>query len=148
MDEWTDSVRIAVDVFVACVIIGALLLCMTLGHKISNYMDLEAAAAADVKDFRTQNAYEGTTVYAQDVVNLILTSDGYPEIYVYKKGTHTPLVWNRTAHASEYTTKAVGNAVGVSSAFSCTLETTNGEVTRFVFNEVEVPASGGVPEVS
>ena len=46
MDEWTDSVRIAVDIFVACVIISALLLCMTLGNKISNYMDLQHAAAA------------------------------------------------------------------------------------------------------
>ena len=144
MDEWTDSVRIAVDVFVACVIISALLLCMTLGHKISNYMELQQAAAADVKDFRTANAYEGTTVYAQDVTNLILVSDGFPAITVHTLDG-TDKTWNRTHADSDYTTTSINQVIGVDSWFTCTLNyNANGVLEEYYFTQKAPPTSGGV----
>lgn len=147
MDEWTDSVRIAVDIFVACVIISALLLCMTLGLKISNYMDLQHAAAAEVKDFRTANAYEGTTVYAQDVTNLILVSDGFPAIKVHKDGmaSGTWLEWDRDGAASEYTTTAINATIGVDSQFVCRLSyNANGLLEAYEFTQTDPDDSGGV----
>lgn len=137
MDEWTDSVRIAVDVFVACIIVSALLLSITLGHRISNYMDLQAAAAADVKEFRTANAYEGTTVYSQDVINLILTGRGLPAVTIkYRNGTSE--TWSLTSEPGvEYTTAALGSHIGVSKMFTCQLEfDSSGGLKTYVFTEV------------
>ena len=48
MQEWTDGVKLAVDVLVACVIVVALLVCGTLARSIMLAMDKERAASADV----------------------------------------------------------------------------------------------------
>ena len=40
MQESSDSVRIAIDVLVACVIITALLVCITIGRGIMRTMEL------------------------------------------------------------------------------------------------------------
>lgn len=140
MEEWTDSVRIAVDIFVACVIIGALLLCITLGHKISNYMDANQAAAEDVREFRTANAYEGTTVYSQDVINLILTNQGLPavEVTYTKNGATRTSTWSLTEDPGvEMTTAALGAEIGVAKSFICTLEYSNdGGINTYQFVEV------------
>ncbi len=114
MDEWTDSIRIAVDLLVACVIIAALLTCMMLGGRISNYMDLSHAAAAEVKDFRVDNMYGGD-VYPQDIVNLILESQGYPYVCVFGENDEGDVVerckYNQTSRTTALTSEMVSIAI-------------------------------------
>ncbi len=114
MDEWSDSVRIAVDLLVACVIISALLVCIMLGGRISNFMDNNAAAAADVRAYRTANAYDGTKVYPQDIVNLILTNQGEPGVYVYDAANNERCHYDvHVTSGNEYTTALTSEAVAI-----------------------------------
>ena len=139
MDEWTDAVRIAVDIFVACVIIAALLLCITLGGNITRFMDNSYAAAADVKDYRVANMYEGTDVYSQDVINVIITNQGMPAVKVLynQGGIQKEAVWNSESYATQLTSASIGNHIGVAKTFKCTLEyDATGAIQTYVFEEV------------
>ena len=52
MQEWTDGVKLAVDVLVACIIVVALIVCTQLSRTIMLTMDKERAASADVLEYR------------------------------------------------------------------------------------------------
>lgn len=120
MQEWSDGVRIAIDVFVACVIISALLLCINLGKSIMRVMDVQQAAAADVQAYRVAAAYEGTDVYPQDIVNLVLTNRGFPAVQVtYKSGV--VYRWDKNNAATQYTSAAIGAVVKKDVMYICTL---------------------------
>lgn len=140
MEEWTDSVRIAIDILVACVIITALLTVISLGSTISRTMENNAAAADVVKEYRTANAYEGSTVYPQDIVNLVIVNQGRPAVEVYKTGntsTTPDLVWNTTTMSTQLTSLAVGNAIGLETTYTCQLRyDVDGGINAYVFRQV------------
>ena len=148
MQEWSDSVRIAIDVLVACVIITALLVCITIGRGIMRTMELQDAAAQDVQAYRVVAAYEGTDVYPQDVANLVLSQRGFPFVrVVYKDGSVD--MWNKTlvelddthiypaAQATDFTAAAVGSRFIGKNVFRCELlYYPTGEVAGYQFMEV------------
>lgn len=140
MEEWTDSVRIAIDILVACVIITALLTVISLGSTISRTMENNAAAADVVKEYRTANAYEGSTVYPQDIVNLVIVNQGRPAVEVYKTGntsTTPDLVWNTATMSTQLTSLAVGNAIGLETTYTCQLRyDVDGGINAYVFRQV------------
>ena len=51
MQEWTDGVKLAVDVLVACIIVVALIVCTQLSRTIMLTMDKERAASADAVSY-------------------------------------------------------------------------------------------------
>lgn len=139
MQEWSDSVKIAIDLIIACIIISALLVCIGLGQKLMNTMDLQRAAAESVKEFRTANAYEGTTVYPQDVINLILVNQGWPEVEIQTSSGSTKYLWTRTSipSGSSLTSLSVGTLVDKYKTYTCTLQyNATGELERYIFKEV------------
>lgn len=140
MEEWTDSVRIAIDILVACVIITSLLAVISLGSTISRTMENNAAAADVVKEYRTANAYEGSTVYPQDIVNLVIVNQGRPAVEVYKTGntsTTPDLVWNTATMSTQLTSLAVGNAIGLETTYTCQLRyDVDGGINAYVFRQV------------
>lgn len=140
MEEWTDSVRIAIDILVACVIITVLLTVISLGSTISRTMENNAAAADVVKEYRTANAYEGSTVYPQDIVNLVIVNQGRPAVEVYKTGntsTTPDLVWNTATMSTQLTSLAVGNAIGLETTYTCQLRyDVDGGINTYVFRQV------------
>lgn len=112
MQEWSDGVRLAIDVFVACIIISALLICISLGKSIMRVMEAQDAAAADVQAYRVTAAYEGKDVMPQDVVNLVLTNRGYPYVKVTLRNGNV-LLWDTATNtqATNYTSAAVGGII-------------------------------------
>lgn len=136
MDEWTDSVRIAIDLIVACVIISALILCMMLGNRIARYMDNSVAAAADVKEYRVANSYQGTIVYPQDVVNVILTNQGAPAIYVKNSNGTERAHYTPESYSTPLTSEDVASVVSPSmnDKFLCTLDfAVDGGIKSYTF---------------
>lgn len=135
MQEWSDSVKIAIDVIIACVIISALLVCMTLGRKMMRVVDNDRAAAQTVKEYRIEAAYANTIVHPQDVVNRIIESQGYPAVeVVLTDGTR--LNWNTTSYSTALTSADIGGAVGWAKDFRCTLTyATDGGLSKYTFTQ-------------
>lgn len=74
MQEWTDGVKLAVDVLVACIIVVALIVCTQLSRTIMLTMDKERAASADVLEYRVARMYDNEECYPQDIVSLVLST--------------------------------------------------------------------------
>ena len=141
MQEWSDSVRIAIDVILACVIITALLTVNYIGNSLGRLMDNQQAAAADVQEYRLRAAYEGTDLYSQDIVNLVLTSQGSNYVTVdYKplSSSSPDLHWGvGSTNSTEFSSIAVGNVVRNDKVYRCTLDfSPTGEFRGYQFQEV------------
>lgn len=121
MEEWSDSVKIAVDIIIACALILALLVCIQLGHRMMNIVDLDRASAKTVQEYRIDAAYANTDVHPQDVVNLIIQNQGYPAVDV-KMTNGTVYTWDRHGYSSNLSSAAILALIGPERDFHCTLE--------------------------
>lgn len=137
MQEWSDGVRIAMDVIIGCVIISAIIVCMSIGKNIMRVMDVQQAAANDVQEYRVVAMYQGTDVYPQDVVNLVITNHGVPYVEVHRKGgTLHKWTSDSTPNNTAYTSAAIGNLVGNSSMYTCELDyDINNQLIGYIFTE-------------
>lgn len=146
MEEWSDSVKIAMDIIIACALISALLVCVQLGHKMMNVVDMDRAAAKTVQEYRIEAAYANTDVHPQDVTNLIIENQGYPAVEVHMYNG-TVLTWDKATYATQLTSAAISSAIGYERDFHCTLEYAvisydvsghpiyGGELVKYVFTQ-------------
>ena len=86
MQEWSDSIKIAVDVIVACVLIMAMLGILMLSHSIMGAVEKQRADTEIVNEYRTSAMYNGAVVKPQDVISVIVEMQGNPPVYVYAVG--------------------------------------------------------------
>ena len=136
MQEWTDGVKLAVDVLVACVIVVALLVCGTLARSIMLAMDKERAASADVLEYRVARMYDNEECYAQDIVSLVLEYQGSPAVNVTTKGGAV-MKWDSVAHHTPLTSANISAALNQAATYLCTLSyDANGTLASYNFKEV------------
>lgn len=133
MQEWTDGVKLAVDVLVACVIVVALLVCGTLARSIMLAMDKERAASADVLEYRVARMYDNEECYAQDIVSLVLEYQGSPAVNVTTKGGAV-MKWDSVAHHTPLTSANISAALNQAATYLCTLSyDANGTLASYNF---------------
>lgn len=136
MQEWTDGVKLAVDVLVACVIVSALIVCSFLVKSIMRTMDTERAASADVLEYRVARMYDNEECYPQDIVSLILEYQGNPAVYVYPRSGGT-VSWTGQAYATALTSSDISGRLNQASMYICTIEyDANGSLSAYNFREV------------
>lgn len=136
MQEWTDGVKLAVDVLVACIIVSALLVCTQLSRTIMLAMDSERAASADVLEYRVARMYDNEECYPQDIVSLILEYQGSPAVEVTTSGG-TVLSWNGTSYRTALTASDISATLNQASTYKCTLTyDANGSLAVYNFREV------------
>ena len=136
MQEWTDGVKLAVDVLVACVIVVALLVCGTLARSIMLAMAKERAASADVLEYRVARMYDNEECYAQDIVSLVLEYQGSPAVNVTTKGGAV-MKWDSVAHHTPLTSANISAALNQAATYLCTLSyDANGTLASYNFKEV------------
>ena len=138
MQEWSESVNMAVDVMVACVLVVCLLLVGSLSKSIMRAVDNERAAKESVMEFRASYAYENQECYAQDIVSLILEYQGDPAVFV-KTDTGTTYSWSvrEGSFATKITASAISNKLDPTSVYFCTLEhDASGGLIAYHFEEV------------
>ena len=136
MQEWTDGVKLAVDVLVACVIVVALLVCSQLSRSVMQVMDKERAASEAVREYRVARMYENEECYPQDIVSLILEYQGAPAVNVTTKAGRS-LSWNRDSLQTALTSASISVLLNQSSTYRCTVTyDASGTLTDYNFKEV------------
>lgn len=148
MQEWSDSIKIAIDVIVACVLISCLIGISLLGRQIMSKVDSDRAAAATLQEQRTAIMYESGICYPQDITALVLKTQGNPAVVVYgnTSGTGTPQSkWCANAYydgstyiSSGYTTEMnsvlIANRMSVSTQYKCrVIYDANGSIVCYKF---------------
>lgn len=137
MQEWTDGVKLAVDVLVACVIVSALIVGFFLEKSIMRTMDMERAASADVLEYRVARMYDNEECYPQDIVSLILEYQGSPAVHVYPRSGAAALSWTSGAYATALTSSDISGRLNQASMYLCTIEyDANGSLSAYNFREV------------
>lgn len=135
MGEWSESVKIAMDVIIACVIIVAMLVVGQLAKQIMTTMDNEQSTSASVREYRVQRLYDNRQCYASDIINLVLEYQGEPAVTVQHTGASV-LKWDKNGMASDLTSEAISNKLKTA-LYRCSLEyDTNGTLRAFNFTEV------------
>ena len=139
MEEWSESVKLAVDVFVACIIVVAMIVVTSLVKDITHTVDKNRSLNADIAEFRIQQTYQDTTCYAQDIVSVVLEYQGTPAVVVTTlSGTNR--TWSSESYYTPLTASAISGALNQSSLYDCTLAyDANGVVSAFNFKEVTAP---------
>lgn len=136
MQEWTDGVKLAVDVLVACIIAVALIVCTQLSRTIMLTMDKERAASADVLEYRVARMYDNEECYPQDIVSLVLEYQGSPAVNVTTRGGST-MSWSSSSHHTELTSASISAVLNQASTYFCTLTyDANGSLSSYNFREV------------
>ena len=136
MQEWTDGVKLAVDVLVACIIAVALIVCTQLSRTIMLTMDKERAASADVLEYRVARMYDNEECYPQDIVSLVLEYQGSPAVNVTTRGGST-MSWSSSSHHTELTSASISAVLNQGSTYLCTLTyDANGSLSSYNFREV------------
>lgn len=109
MQEWSDSIKIAIDVIIACVIIMAMLAVQRVSSNIMKVVDADRAAAVEVQEFRTTAMYKDTIVYPQDIVSVIMENQGTPGVYIHSKASGKPVVakWTATETTCGYSSASI-----------------------------------------
>lgn len=120
MQEWTDGVKLAVDVLVACIIGVALIVCTQLSRTIMLTMDKERAASADVLEYRVARMYDNEECYPQDIVSLVLEYQGSPAVNVTTRGGST-MSWSSSSYHTELTSASISAVLNQASTYLCTL---------------------------
>ena len=136
MQEWSESINIALDVIIGCILITALLVVIGLGQSIMRLVDTQNAATANVREYRIAAAYEGTTVYPQDIIALVLENQGIPYVKVLNNtlGTKT---WSMSSASTIYTSSEVSKVISKTGMFKCTLDyNENGMLEGYIFDEI------------
>ena len=129
MQEWTDGVKLAVDVLVACIIVVALIVCTQLSRTIMLTMDKERAASADVLEYRVARMYDNEECYPQDIVSLVLEYQGSPAVNVTTRGGST-MSWSSSS-------ASISAVLNQASTYLCTLTyDANGSLSSYNFREV------------
>lgn len=136
MQEWTDSIKIAIDTMVACVIVVALIVCNSTSKLIMRTMDEERAATADVQEYRVAHMYENADCYAQDIVSLVLEYQGSPAVNVTFK-TGRSYIWSSSTYATAMSSSAISAVLKQNCIYRCTLSyDANGSLASYNFREV------------
>ena len=136
MQEWTDGVKLAVDVLVACIIVVALIVCTQLSRTIMLTMDKERAASADVLEYRVARMYANEECSPQDIVSLVLEYQGSPAVNVTTRGGST-MSWSSSSYHTELTSASISAVLNQASTYLCTLTyDANGSLSSYNFREV------------
>ena len=136
MQEWTDGVKLAVDVLVACIIVVALIVCTQLSRTIMLTMDKERAASADVLEYRVARMYDNEECYPQDIVSLVLEYQGSPAVNVTTRGGST-MSWSSSSYHTELTSASISAVLNQASTYLCTLTyDAHGSLSSYNFREV------------
>lgn len=131
MQEWTDGVKLAVDVLVACIIVVALIVCTQLSRTI-----MLSAASADVLEYRVARMYDNEECYPQDIVSLVLEYQGSPAVNVTTRGGST-MSWSSSSYHTELTSASISAVLNQASTYLCTLTyDANGSLSSYNFREV------------
>ena len=130
MQEWTDGVKLAVDVLVACIIVVALIVCTQLSRTIMLTMD------KDVLEYRVARMYDNEECYPQDIVSLVLEYQGSPAVNVTTRGGST-MSWSSSSYHTELTSASISAVLNQASTYLCTLTyDANGSLSSYNFREV------------
>lgn len=136
MQEWTDGVKMAMDVLVACVIVSALIVCSFLTKTIMRTMDEERAVSADVLEYRVARMYDNEECYPQDIVSLILEYQGSPAVHVTTR-SGSVLSWTSSSYRTALTSAAISGELNQASMYICTISyDANGTLSEYNFKEV------------
>lgn len=136
MREWTQVFHIALDVIIAAAILGMLLVANGLRLDIAVAMENEMATTSVISEYRVAAFYTGVDVYPQDIVSLVLQTQGYPTVEVgYTSGSS--VVWSVTNASTDYTATAITAAVNSDVMYSCTVVyDIGGAISAYQFTEV------------
>lgn len=136
MREWTDAVRMMIDVLLGCVIIAALLSCFYLSSSIMRTVDNTRATTADVQEYRVALMYDNQQCRAPDIVSLVLEYQGNPRVVVTTRAG-TTYTWSSGSYATALTTAAISAPLNQSSVYLCTVTyDANGDIYSYGFKEV------------
>lgn len=140
MNEWTESVKILVDILVASVIVTALLTVALLQDEVGRAIENSQLQTAVMQELRVANMYDGNECYAADVVSLVMECQGVPSVVIKgTNGTTTVAQWTKNNATTTYTTAAVSNKVSTLYKYSCAVQyDANGTLTMYEFKQVSV----------
>lgn len=88
MNDWKEAAWIALSLLVASAFIYFGVNGMNVGREYVSRVNAEDDATERIKEFRMYNAYNNKTVYCQDIVSLIMQTQGNPYVVV-KEGSNT-----------------------------------------------------------
>lgn len=137
-DEIGEAINFSVDLIVASIVIAMWSTLMYMSNEMGRTSQAEADSIATVQEYRKLNAYDGTTVLPQDIINYIFETRGSPEVWVdtnVSPGVDAfTLKWTPTSASSDYTAEALANKLPTNVSYLSTIvKDANGSVIRLEF---------------
>jgi hypothetical protein len=91
MQEWAESVWIAISVIIAAAIVSVAVILSSMATNIINEVHEDRRASTLVQEYRKTHQWDGTDVHPQDIVSLVFETRGSPAVYVFKDTPTFPI---------------------------------------------------------
>jgi hypothetical protein len=83
MQEWAESVWIAISVIICAAVVSVAVVLNDIGRNIINEVQEDRRATAAVQEYRKLRQWDEVQVYPQDIVSLVLETRGDPPVIVF-----------------------------------------------------------------
>lgn len=162
MQEWSQTVWIAVGLLISAFIVTCMVFYVGKGRQLNEELSRQDANRELMREYREFNGYNNKTVYAQDIVSLVLQKRGAVGVRVLI-GTNLKAYWCENSDIEDsldslsgdpwslegskkqttYTATAVEEQLNVNKVYQGTLSYgLNGEVLGVTFRQGTVNGAG------
>lgn len=92
MQEWSQTVLIAIGLLISAFVVTCMVFYVGKGRELNEQLSRQGANKELMQEYREYNGYNNHTVYAQDVVSLVLQKRGSVAVRVLV-GTNLKAYW-------------------------------------------------------
>ncbi|WP_105614120.1 hypothetical protein [Vallitalea okinawensis] len=137
MNEWTEAIWLGVSALITAMVLSfATMLGASVRH-VSRIQQEEINAIEIVKEHRKYNKYDGTSVYPQDIVSLVLETRGNPAVWVDDEdntNVNYIYMWDTTLPKENWQASYFTSLLPLTGSYESSLvKDANGAVLRFEF---------------
>lgn len=137
MNEWPAAIWASISAMTAALVLTFIMVLGSLGNQSARIIQEQDDAVAILQEYRKYSRFDNTTVYSQDVITVILESNGNPEIWVDTAagpGESFDWIWTSTTHHSYYSTNYLTSIFPPSGIYEAELQKDlNGAIVTILF---------------
>lgn len=137
MNEWSTVIWFTVSSSVTALVLTFAIMLGSSVREMSRVQQAEIDAVEMVKEYREHNKYDGTEVYPQDIISLLLEKRGKPEVWVDTvsgSGVTFTYKWNSTLPDENWTPTYFTGLLPLTAKYEAGfVKDDNGAIIRYEF---------------
>lgn len=140
MNEWPAAIWASISAMTAALVLTFIMVLGSLGSQSARVIQEQDDAVAILQEYREFSRFDGTIVYPQDIITVIVETGGHPEIWVDTQagaGESFNWKWTKSTHHDYFTVDYLTGLFPTSGDYeSKIVKDRNGAIIRIEFRRL------------